>query len=188
MAYLSEEQLIKMGFAHLGCNVRISDKASIYNADQINIGDNSRIDDFCVISGKLRIGRNVHIVPFCLVAGGEPGITFCDFSTLAYNVKVFAQSDDYLGTTMTNSTVPAEYKSEIKKPVFIGRHTIVGAGAVIMPGVTIEEGNSIGAQALVTRSTQPWSVYVGIPARRVAERNRDLLELEIKYLNSERHA
>ena len=51
MAYLTEFELKEMGFKRLGKNVKISDKASIYNADQIEIGDNSRIDDFCVISG-----------------------------------------------------------------------------------------------------------------------------------------
>ncbi|MBK2297214.1 acyltransferase, partial [Francisella philomiragia] len=68
MAYYTEEQLGKLGFKYVGKNVKISDKASIYNHDQIEIGDNSRIDDFCVISGKLQIGRNVHITPQCLIA------------------------------------------------------------------------------------------------------------------------
>jgi hypothetical protein len=46
MAYLTDEQLKDMGFKSLGNNVKVSDKASIYNANQIEIGDNSRIDDF----------------------------------------------------------------------------------------------------------------------------------------------
>ena len=115
MAYLTTEQLHEMGFKSLGKNVKISDKASIYNADQIEIGDNSRIDDFCVISGRIKIGRNVHFAPMCLVAGGEEGITFSDFSGLAYQVQVFAQSDDYSGKTLTNPTVPSDYKKEYKK-------------------------------------------------------------------------
>lgn len=76
-----------MGFARLGRNVKISDKASIYEAEKMEIGDNSRIDDFCVVSGKIVMGRNVHIAPLCLVAGGNPGITFEDFSGLAYHVQ-----------------------------------------------------------------------------------------------------
>ena len=52
MAYLTEQELREMRFKQLGHNVKISNKACIYNADQIEIGDNSRIDDFCVISGK----------------------------------------------------------------------------------------------------------------------------------------
>lgn len=76
MAFRIQQELDAMGFKHLGRHVQISDKASIYNPDQIEIGDHSRIDDFCVFSGRATIGRNVHIAVFCNVAGGEPCITF----------------------------------------------------------------------------------------------------------------
>jgi len=174
-----------MGFRSLGRNVLISDKASIYNEDQIEIGDNSRIDDFCVISGKVSIGRNVHIAVFCNVAGGEKGITFEDFSGLAYGCHVFTQSDDYSGRTLTNPTVPDIYKREVKKPIVIGRHSIVGTNSIILPGVVIAEGTSVGALSLVTKSTEEWSVYIGIPAKRIKRRRQDLLKFEEKYLASE---
>lgn len=181
MSFLSDTELMRFGFKHLGRNVRVSDKASIYNFNQIEIGDYSRIDDFCVLSGKIKIGRNVHIAVFCNIAGGEPGIVFEDFSGLAYGCHVFAQSDDYSGRTMTNPTIPEEYKQETKKPVVVGRHVIVGACSVVMPGVTIAEGGSIGAMSLVTKSTQEWAMYFGIPAKKLKNRKRDLLELELKY-------
>lgn len=185
MAYLSEEALRDMGFAALGRNVKISDKAAIYGADQMRIGDHSRIDDFCVVSGKLDIGRNVYIGPFGLIAGGVPGIVLEDFTTLAYRVQIFSQSDDYSGATMTNSTVPKAYKAEIFAAVSLGRHSIVGAGATIMPGVDLAEGTSVGAASLVLKSTDPWSIYVGNPARRLRARKRDLLQLEQDYLARE---
>src|SRR6056297_248318 len=100
MGYLSRPDLEAMGFAALGRNVKISEKASIYEPEKMEIGDNCRIDDFCVISGRIIMGRNVYIGPLCLVAGGAPGIVFEDFATLAYNAQVFSQSDDYSGTTM----------------------------------------------------------------------------------------
>lgn len=185
MAYYTKEQLKQLGFKDIGENVKISDKASIYNCDQIEIGDNSRIDDFCVVSGKIKIGRNVHIAPFCLVAGGEKGIVFEDFSGLAYQVQVFTQSDDYSGRTLTNPTIPDEYKKEAKKEVFIGKHSIVGAGSIIMPGVVLAEGTSVGAMSLVLKSTEPWGIYVGNPAKRLKDRKKDLLELEKQYLENE---
>ncbi len=185
MAYLSQDELDAMGFARLGRNVRISSKASLYDTDKMEIGDNSRIDDFCVVSGKLTIGRNVHIAPFCLIAGGEPGIEMADFSGLAYGVQLFAQSDDYSGRTMTNPTVPAAYKRELKRKVVLGRHVILGAGAIVFPGVTLADGTAVAAGALLTKSTQEWSIYAGSPARRVKERSRNLLELEQQYLASE---
>lgn len=185
MSYLSFAKLQKIGFKYLGSNVKISERASIYNADQIEIGDNSRIDDYCVVSGKVKIGRNVHIAPYCLVAGGETGVILDDFSGLAYHVQVFTQSDDYSGATMTNPTVPSEFKSEFKKSVFIGRHTIVGAGSIIMPGVTLNEGTSVGAMSLVRKSTEAWSIYLGNPAKKFKDRKKDLLELEKKYIENE---
>lgn len=185
MAYLTELQLTSLGFKSLGKNIKISDRASIYNADQIEIGDYSRIDDFCVISGKVKMGRNVHIAPYCLVAGGEKGITFEDFSGLAYKVQVFTQSDDYSGLTMTNPTVPVEFKKEAKRAVLIGRHSIVGAGSIIMPGVALNEGTSVGAMSLVRKSTEAWSIYLGNPAKKIKDRKKDLLELERVYLENE---
>jgi len=86
MAHYTEEQLKKLGFKYVGKNVKISDKASIYNCDQIEINDNSRIDDFCVPLEKIKIGRNVHIASMCLVAGGMKGITFEDYTIIAYGV------------------------------------------------------------------------------------------------------
>lgn len=182
MAYFTQQQLDNMGFKALGKNVRISDKAAIYNPEQISIGDNSRIDDFCVVSGLVSIGSYCHITPMCLVAGGSPGITLADFCTLAYGVKVFAQSDDYSGATMVNSLIPKKFKNELFAPVSLGRQTIVGAGATIMPGVTLAEGCAVGAMSLVTKTTLPWSIYTGIPARRLKDRKRDLLQLEQQFL------
>ncbi|MBT8348466.1 MAG: acyltransferase [Sulfurovum sp.] len=185
MAYYSSEELQKMGFKWLGKNVKISTKASIYDCQHIEIGDNSRIDDFCVVSGRLSIGKNVHIAPYCLVAGGEKGIVFEDFSGLAYKVQVFTQSDDYSGKSMTNPTVPAKYKNEVKKEVVIKRHVIVGAGSMILPGVVLAEGTAIGAMSLVRKSTLAWSVYLGNPAKQLKNRSRDLLELEKQYLGTD---
>lgn len=185
MPYLTDEQLAQMGFRSLGKNVRISDKAAIYNAEQIDVGDNSRIDDFCVISGKVRIGSYVHVAPHCLVAGGSEGITLEDFAGLAYYVQVFSQSDDYSGRSLTNPTVPAQYKNETKAAVHIGRHVIIGAGSIVFPGVTLAEGCSVGAMALVHKSTSPWGIYVGNPARRVKDRKTDLLSLEAQFLKEQ---
>ncbi|UCV15986.1 acyltransferase [Quatrionicoccus australiensis] len=185
MPFLSQQQLESMGFRSLGRNVRISDKAAIYNPEQIEIGDHSRIDDFCVVSGKVSIGRNVHIAVFCNVAGGSEGIIFEDFSGLAYGCHVFSQSDDYTGRTLTNPTVPARFKREFKKAVRLGRHCIVGTNSLIFPGVILAEGCSVGAMSMVTKSTEEWGVYSGIPARRLKDRKRDLLVLEQAYLDSE---
>jgi len=186
MAYLSNDQLRQLGFRSIGVNVRIIDKASIYDAGCIDIGDNSRIDDFCVISGKVRIGSYCHIAPMCLIAGGQEGIEMADFCGLAYGVKIFSQSDDYSGESMTNPQIPKKFKKEFISVVSVHPHTIVGAGSVIMPGVILEEGTAIGAMSLVTKSTKAWGIYTGIPARWQRDRSKDLLLLADQFLKEQR--
>lgn len=181
MAYLTVDELTSLGFKHIGNNVLISDKAAIYDASEICIGDFSRIDDFCIISGKVDIGKYVHITPTCLIAGGEQGVTLDDYVTLAYGVRIFSQSDDYSGETMVNSLIPKKYKNEYFAKVTIKKHVIIGAGSTVFPGVLVEEGCAIGAMTLVSSSTKSWGIYAGIPAKRLKERKQDLLKLEKQF-------
>lgn len=182
MSYYSDLELKSIGFKLIGNNVKISSKASIYNPELISIGDNSRIDDFCVISGLVSIGKYCHITPMCLVAGGVMGVVLEDFCTLAYGVKIFSQSDDYGGLSMTNSLIPKKYKCESFEKSVLKRHVIVGAGSIVFPGVVVEEGCSIGSMSLVNKSTAPWGIYVGIPVKRIKERSKKLLEMEKEFL------
>ncbi len=181
MAYLSSTQLNMMGFKRLGENVKISDKASIYNADQMEIGDHCRIDDFSVISGKICFERFTYIAPFCLIAGGDTGLNIKEFAVISYASQVFSQSSDYSGRSLTSPCIPTEFKFEKKRLVTIGRHVIIGANSVILPGVEVAEGCSIGSMTLVTKSTEPWGIYTGVPAKRMKEREKDLLDLEKKF-------
>lgn len=185
MGYLSRETLEGMGFAHLGRNVKISERAAIYDCERISLGDNCRVDDFSTLSGTVTFGRNVMISAYCHVAGGVPGVTMEDFSTLAYGVKVMSQSDDYTGETMTGPTVPAAYKREKKEPTRLGRHVIIGTNSVVLAGCDLGDGVSVGAMSLVTGDLAAWGIYVGTPARRIRDRSRALLDLEAQYLRDE---
>jgi len=51
-----------------------------------------------------------------------------------------------------------------------------------MPGVNIGEGCSVGAMSLVNKSIEPWGIYFGVPARRIKERKKNILELERQFL------
>lgn len=182
MAYLTRAALENMGFRRLGRDVRVSDRAAIYEPDQIEIGDFSRIDDFCVVNGKVSIGRNVHITVFCNIAGGRGGVTLSDFSTLAYGCCLFSTTDDYSGRTMTNSTVHASFKDVQSAPILIGEHTILGASTIVFPGVTVPIGCAAGAQTVFRKSVEPWGVYVGNPARRIKDRSRNVASAALTYL------
>lgn len=184
MGLLSRADLDRMGFAALGEGLRVSDKASFYGASRIELGDHTRIDDFCVLSagaGGIRIGRHVHVAVFTSLIGAGR-IELGDFCNLSSRVSIYSSSDDYSGRTMTNPTVPDEYKDVHHADVRLGRHVIVGCGSVILPGLTVEDGVAIGALALVREDCRAFGIYAGQPARRVRERERGHLALEQAFL------
>lgn len=186
MSFYTQEQLLEIGFKSIGENCKISTKTSIYRPEEIEIGNNCRIDDFVILSGKIHLKNNIHIAAFCNLSAGECSIFFEDFSGLAYGCHVFTGTDDYSGRTMTNPTVPLEYKGLKEKNIIIGKHAIIGTNSIIMPGVNIAEGTAVGALSMVTKSTKPWGIYFGNPAKRIKERKKDLLSLEIEYLESKK--
>lgn len=186
MAMLDRSTLEKMGFSSLGDNVQISERASLYNCAQIALGNNVRIDDFCVLAagaGGIVIGDYVHIaVGASLIGAGK--ITMSDFSGLSSRVSIYSSSDDYSGAHLTNPTVPREFTGVTHADVHLGRHVIIGSGSVILPGVTLEDGVAVAALSLVHKDCKAFGIYAGTPARFVKERKRDLLVLEQALLGA----
>lgn len=184
MGFLRPKQISAMGFSSVGKEPLLSDKASYYNCNNIVIGDNVRIDDFCILSagvGGIQIGSFIHIAAYSSLIGAGK-ISLHDFSNLSSRVAVYSSSDDYSGSSMTNPTVPTEFTNTIHADVIIGRHVIIGTGSVILPGVTLEEGVAVGALSLVSKSCQEFGIYTGVPARRIKNRKKDLLMLEKQFL------
>ena len=186
MAWLTYEQMKKMGFACLGNNVRLSNKASYYNCKDIRLGNNVRVDDFCVLSagiGGIDIGNYVHIAVFSSIIGAG-NISLADFCNISSRVAMYSSNDDYSGATLTNPTVPSEFTNVQHAYVAIGRHVIIGSGSIVLPGVALEEGVAVGALSLVKNDCKSYGYYAGVPAKRIGERRRDLLELEKKLIGS----
>lgn len=178
--YFESEDLRKFGFKCVGENVKIAKNSTIIGLNNITLGNNVRIDGNVVIaahSGSLTLGNYIHIGGGCYL-GCAGGITLSDFSGLSQGVSVYSGTDDYTGKSLTNPTVPRKYLKVILAPVLLGRHVIVGSGSVILPGVTIGDGSSVGALSLATKSLDEWSVYFGSPATRLKARSKDILALE----------
>lgn len=180
-SFYSDSELTAFGFKYVGKNVLLSRKASVYGAGNISLGDHCRVDDFSILSGHITVGKHVHIAAFCGIFAGAEGVDFGDFSGLSSGVSIYAVSDDYSGAHLTNPTIPDKYRAVVGKKVEIKKHAIVGAKTVILPGAIIEEGVAVGAQSLVTKPTEPWSIYAGIPARLLKKRDDALLVKEAQF-------
>ena len=186
MAMLSREAIEAFGFSSVGENIQISERAVFYGSSRITLGNNIRIDDFCVLSagvGGISIGDHVHIAVYSSLIG-TGRITLSDFCNISSRVAIYSSNDDYSGFTLTNPTVPSEFTGVAHADVMLDKHVIVGSGSVILPGVTLEEGVAIGALSLVNKRCEAFGIYVGNPIRRIKERKRDLLKLEQRFMAS----
>lgn len=185
MAFLSKEQIESMGFKFVGENILLSDKASYYNCKNISIGNNVRIDDFVVLSAGvdgIEIGNYIHIAVFSSLIGAGK-IILRDFCNISSKVSIYSSNDDYSGEFMTNPMIPSEFTNVTHGAVSVGKHVIIGSGTIILPNVTIEDGVAVGALSLVTKSCMEFSVYIGVPAKKIKERSRNLLSLESQLMS-----
>ena len=179
-SFYSKEEVMALGFKHCGENVLISRKASIYAPSDISIGENVRIDDFCILSGNITLGNYIHIGAYSALFGGTKGISMMDFSGLSSRCVIYAETDDYSGGFLTNPTVPDEFRRVSGGPVILQKHVIIGSGTCILPDVVLAEGAAVGSMSLVNKSLDEWGIYAGIPCKRRKERRKDLIKLEQK--------
>lgn len=180
----TEDELKSLGFRSVGKNCLISKQASFYGAQRISIGDNVRIDDFCVFSAGesgIKIGNNIHIaIQSSLIGAGE--IILEDFCNLSARVAIYSSSDDYSGEYMTNPMVPKKYTNVSSGKVWLKKHVIIGCGSVVLPNVTIGECSAIGALSLVKSSIDDYTIAAGSPAKKIKNRKSNLKKLEQQYL------
>ncbi|MCM1498461.1 MAG: acyltransferase [Clostridium sp.] len=185
-SFYTTEELRELGLKDFGEHVLISRKASIYGAETISVGNHVRIDDFCILSGRIDVGNYVHIAAYTALYGGKDGVFIEDFANLSSRISVYSVSDDYSGETMTNPMVPDKYKNVESAPVWIEKHVIIGSTSVVMPGVRLAEGSAFGSFSFIKGDSEPWSINAGIPAKKIKDRKKEVSELENRLLSEKK--
>ncbi len=108
---------------------------------------------------KIRIGDNCSIGNNSLL-DGRRGIKIGNNVDLAGYVKIL---------TLGHDLDDPEYGT-VGAAVSIEDHASIFTGASVLPGVIVGEGSAVGLNAVVTKSTEPWKIYVGNPAKFVRDR------------------
>lgn len=173
-SFYTEDELRAIGLGRCGRNVLVSRHARIYSPGSIEIGDHTRIDDFCIVSGRVRLGRYVHIAAYVALYGGG-GIEVGDYAGVSARTLVYSVSDDFSGEYLAGPTIPEACRRVASAPVRLDRFSLIGAASVILPGVTVHEGASIGAMSLVRDDAPAWKVCVGVPAKPIRDRGRGMV-------------
>jgi acetyltransferase-like isoleucine patch superfamily enzyme len=182
--FLSKAELDSVGFKSIGSNVLVSRQAVFFNANQISLGNNTRVDAFSLISAAepVDIGSYTHVAAGCYIFGSA-GCVLADFSWLSPRSAIFTTSDDFSGRSLIGPMIPDEYRVElIDGPVVLEEYSGLGTSSTVLPGVTLHEGAVAGAHSLVTKSCEAWTVYGGVPAKAIKERAKDAKKLGAQCL------
>jgi len=166
--------------------VRIHESCVLIDCENISIGENVRLDPFCILTVRshLTIGSHVHISGHVAIVG-VAAVSIGDFAALSHGVKLLTASDDFDGAGIGGPMVPEIHRQVTIGPIAIGRHAIVGTNAVILPGVTVGEGATIGALSLAKDDIEAWTVNAGAPARAIGTRPREaVLAAERTFVDS----
>jgi acetyltransferase-like isoleucine patch superfamily enzyme len=160
-------------YKSLGDDVFIHDLAIIKHPPLSIIGSHNAIDNGVTISTELIMGDYIHIAPYVVVIGGKKSkLVLNDFSFVASGTKIVCGSEDYTGAGLVGPTIPEEYRKLTYSTVTFEKYAGCGVNCSIMPGVTLAEGSILGANSLLTKDTEPWTIYVGSPAKPVKIRDR----------------
>lgn len=133
----------------------------------IKIGNNCELRKGCQLlsyGGNILIGNNVSINPYTLVYG-QGNITIGNYVRIAAQCVLIPSNHVF-----SDPTLPIYAQGLINKGITIEDDVWIGCGVRILDGVTIARGCVIGAGSVVTKSTEAYGIYVGVPAVKIKSR------------------
>lgn len=149
-----------------GIDVYINDDVFIKHKNSTIIGNHVAIDKGFYCTTSLSVGDYVHIAPYVVTIGGaDSKVILEDFSFVAAGTKIVAGTEVYSADGLIGPTIPSKYRTIVLGQVKFERFSGCGVNCTILPGVTLAQGSVIGSNSVVTKSTEPWTVYVGNPAK-----------------------
>lgn len=159
-----------------GVDVFISPNVEIKRPDIVSMGSHIAIDSGFYMTTGANLGDYIHIAPYVCVIGGKDGfLNMGHFTNISVGGRIICGSDGFSGQGLiTAPNLPDEFRDSLKiEPVIFENFANVGANVTILPGVTLAEGSVVGACSLVTKNTEPWTIYTGVPARPLKVRNKE---------------
>lgn len=164
-----------IGRVKLGSKIRI--RKSRLSGD-IDIGNGCKLIEV-VLSGNIKIGRHtsisgpassitqlinlVSIGSYCSIA---KGLTIQEYEHDSSRPSTYFFGQNIFGLELASDVVS-------KGPIVIGNDVWIGTNVTILSGVTIGDGAIIAAGAVVTSDVEPYSIFGGVPARKIRSRFSD---------------
>jgi len=176
------EELI---FKKSGKDLYVDPTSRIKRPESVEFGNHVAIDMGVYASTSMKIGDYVHIAPYtCIIGGKDSKLVMGNFAGISSGCKILCGSDDFTKGLM-NPQVPIEYRSPKITTVTFEDYSCVGVNCVVMPGITLAEGSVVGSNSVLTKDTEPWTIYVGSPAKPVGKRDKEIILKNAKELGYE---
>ncbi len=141
--------------------------ADFYSIHDCDIGEGTVIRDFVNLYG-CKIGKDCKIAAFAEVQRGVVIGDRCKVEAYAFIPSgVIVEDEVFIGphAVFTNDLHPRAVGDWEVTPTLVKKGASIGAGAVVVCGVTIGEGALVGAGSVVTKDVPPYTLVVGNPAR-----------------------
>jgi acetyltransferase-like isoleucine patch superfamily enzyme len=176
-----------------GRNVSFGSGVVLRHPGKIRIGDDVALDDGCVLDAKgarnrgIEIGSRVFLGRHTLLACKEGDIVLEDGVNISYNCVVFSASSVRIGAEtllaayvyvvggghdFDRADLPVVQQARPSRGIVVGPGGWLGAGAIVLDGVTIGSNAVVGAHAVVTQDVPPFAIVAGAPARMVRDRRQ----------------
>ena len=156
-----------------GDDVIISSNVEIKRPGLVSIGNHVAIDAGFYMTTAARFGDYIHVSAHVTVIGGSNAkLNVMNFTSIAAGARIIVLGDEHLGYGLVGPTIPDPYKDKlIGGEVTLEDFAAVGTNAIILPGLRMAQGSVLGAGAVLTKDTLPWTIYVGNPARPIKSRD-----------------
>lgn len=134
-----------------------------------NVPESTNVWQFCVVFPKCKIGKHCNICSHVLI---ENDVFIGDYVTIKSGVQIWdgITLEDHVmvgsNVTFTNDKYPRSKNRDWKLlKTRVCKGATIGAGSVLLPGVTIGEGAMIGAGSVVTKDVPAGELWMGNPAK-----------------------
>jgi acetyltransferase-like isoleucine patch superfamily enzyme len=154
----------------LGESCKISDKV-LLDTDvngRIEIGNLTEILHGCLLmtyGGSILIGSNCSINPYTIIYGHGSGTKIGNNVLIAGQCMIIPANHNF-----SRTDIPMNLQGTNSKGIVIEDDVWIGAGCQILDGVTISRGSIIAAGSVVNKSTEPYSIMGGVPAKLIKKR------------------
>lgn len=134
----------------------------------INIGTNNEILNGCILmtyGGRIRIGDNCSINPYTIIYGHGSGTIIGNNVLIAGQCMIIPANHNF-----STTDIPIKQQGTNSKGIIIEDDVWIAAGSKVLDGVTIRKGTIVAAGSIVNKSTQPYSIVGGVPAKLIKYR------------------